>query len=61
MQVVVWSSTGQKQTSGDAQWGLARVDLPAHTANVRFTAVRGRGYTGDMCVDAVQVILDPPL
>jgi hypothetical protein len=51
------SIVGQQQTSGAAPWIFHTTSLSGYTGviNVRFRALRGASFTGDMCLDDIRI------
>ena len=47
--------SGQRQTSDTQPWSKGDIVLPAHATHVRFMGERGAGYTGDICIDQVDI------
>ncbi|NPA42416.1 MAG: hypothetical protein GXO27_00080 [Chlorobi bacterium] len=58
----VWYKSGPQQEFSDDPWLKAEIYLPSTALRIRFRAVRGDGYLGDIAVDYVEIdtVLCPP-
>jgi hypothetical protein len=58
------SFTGQQQTAGSDAWRLASLNLVGYQGKsivLRFSGVRGNGYTSDMSIDDIRLSIVAPL
>ncbi len=55
----VWTLTGQQQTSDADPWLEATVLLANNVTQIRFRAIRGSGYEGDIAIDDI-IIQEAP-
>ncbi|MEO1031012.1 MAG: choice-of-anchor D domain-containing protein [Bacteroidota bacterium] len=60
---VLWSQTGQVQTSQGQAWNTVSIDLSTYsgqTIKLRFNGDIGSGYRSDMCIDNVTLVSITP-
>lgn len=50
-----WTASGQQHTSNSAAWSQAQFVVPGTTTNIRFVAIGGTSFTGDIAIDTVSV------
>jgi hypothetical protein len=53
---VLWTLTGQQQTTSAAAWRVAVVNLPSNTVTVQWSGTQGTSFTGDMAIDTIRVV-----
>ena len=53
----LWTKIGEQQSTQTAAWQSATVDLSGHTGvgKIRFRAIRGNDFTGDLAIDDIVI------